>query len=40
MLAANQAYLPPQRVFESLGGLIDQEGVVIGAFDGGLRGDP
>jgi hypothetical protein len=29
-----------QRVFESLGGLVDQAGVAIGALDGGLRGEP
>jgi hypothetical protein len=32
--------LPAQCIFESLGRLIDQDGVVIGALDGGLRGDP
>jgi hypothetical protein len=31
---------PAQRVFESLGRLVDQAGVVIGVLDGGLRGDP
>jgi len=31
---------PAQGVFESLGGLVDQAGVAIGALDGGLRGDP
>jgi hypothetical protein len=31
---------PAQRIFESLGGLVDQAGVVIGGLDGGLRGDP
>ena len=31
---------PVQRVFESLGGLVDQAGVAIGALDGGFRRDP
>jgi hypothetical protein len=31
---------PAQCVFESLGGSVDWEGVVIGVLDGGLRGDP
>jgi hypothetical protein len=31
---------PAQCAFESLGGLADQEGVVIGALDRSLRGDP
>jgi hypothetical protein len=29
-----------QCVFDCHGGLVDQAGVVIGALDGGLRGDP
>jgi hypothetical protein len=32
--------LPAQCIFESSGRLIDQDGVVIGALDGRLRGDP
>jgi len=31
---------PAQRVFEGPGGQVDQVGVVIGALDGGLRGNP
>jgi hypothetical protein len=31
---------PVQCVFESLGGQIDQAGIVIGGFDGGHCGDP
>jgi hypothetical protein len=40
-LAAHiQHAFPTQCVFESPGGMVDQEGVVIGALDGGFRGDP